>query len=89
MFCAAFCDEDVIIQKQEKQEHESSTRHEMYTEQRKEMMNKQVTSIHQSKQEQTMSMTSTEANEWQAIAKKEKSYAEYAENSNFIMVSLS
>jgi len=80
-----FCDEDVIIQKQEKQEHEASTRHEMYTEQRREMMNKQVTSIHQSKQEQTMSMTSTEANEWQAIARKEKSYAEYAENSHFSM----
>ena len=86
MFCSAFCDEDVIIQKQE---HEASTRHEMYTEQRKEMMNKQVTSIHQSKQEQTMSMTSTEANEWQAMARKEKSYAEYAENSHFSMVSLS
>ena len=87
MFCSAFCDEDVIIQKQEKHEHESSARHEMYTEQRKEMMNKQVTNIHQSKQEQTVSMTSSEAREWQAIAKKEKSYAEYAENSHFSMVS--
>merc|ERR1719158_2793307 len=30
-------------------------------------------------------MTSSEAQEWQAIAKKEKSYAEYAENSHFSM----
>ena len=86
-FCSAFCDEDVIIEKQEKQEHE--TRNEMYTEQRKETINKQVASIHQSKQQQSMSMKSSEAQEWQHIAKKEKSYTEYAEHSHFSMVSLS
>ena len=52
---SAFCDEDVITQKQE--EHEQDSRHEMYSEQRKEMMSKQVTSLHQSKAEQVSSST--------------------------------
>ena len=84
---SAFCDEDVITQKQE--EHEQDSRHEMYSEQRKEMMSKQVTSLHQSKAEQVSSSTclSSEAQEWQQMAKKEKSYTEYSEQSSFNMVS--
>ena len=63
----------------------------MYSEQRKEMMSKQVTSLHQSKQEQVTSSSSTclssEAQEWQQMARKEKSYTEYSEQSHFNMVS--
>ena len=61
----------------------------MYSEQRKEMMSKQVTSLHQSKAEQVSSSTclSSEAQEWQQMAKKEKSYTEYSEQSSFNMVS--
>lgn len=86
----AFCDEEVITQKHEEQEQIASARQEMYSEQRKEMMNKQVTNLHQSKHEQhiTSSSSVTEANEWQQIAKKEKSYSEFAEHSHFSMVSV-
>ena len=63
----------------------------MYSEQRKEMMSKQVTSLHQSKQEQVSSTStshlSSDAQEWQQMAKKEKSYTEYSEQSSFNMVS--
>ena len=86
---SAFCDEDVISQRQEEHEHDS--RQEMYSEQRKEMMSKQVTSLHQSKQEQVSSSSTTcvssEAQEWQQMAKKEKNYTEYSEQSSFNMVS--
>ena len=84
---SAFCDGDVINEKQEEHEHDS--RQEMYSEQRKEMMSKQVSSLHQSKQEQVSSTTclSSEAQEWQQMAKKEKSYTEYSEQSHFNMVS--
>ena len=85
---SAFCDEDVINQKQE--EHDQDSRQEMYSEQRREMMSKQVTSLHQSKQEQVSSSStclSSEAQEWQQMALKEKSYTEYSEQSSFNMVS--
>ena len=73
----------------EEQEQSNISRQEMYTEQRKEMMSKQVSSLHQSKHEQitTSSSMSSEAQEWQQMAKKEKSYVEYAEASHFSMVS--
>ena len=62
----------------------------MYSEQRKEMMSKQVTNLHQSKHESSSSQSQTiESCEWQQIAKKEKSYSEYAESSHFSMVRLS
>ena len=69
---------------------EAHNRQEMYSEQRKEIMSKQVTNLHQSKSEQHTSSSSnvTETTEWQQIAKKEKSYSEYAESSHFNMVSL-
>ena len=84
---SAFCDGDVINEKHEEHEHDS--RQEMYSEQRKEMMSKQVTSLHQSKQEQVSSASclSSEAQEWQEMARKEKSYTEYSEQSSFNMVS--
>ena len=56
---SAFCDEDVIHQRQEGLEQES--RQEMYSEQRKEMMSKQVSSLHQSKQEQVTTSSSMSA----------------------------
>ena len=86
----AFCDEEVLTQKHEEQEQLATARQEMYSEQRKEMINKHVTNLHQSKHEQhiTTSSSVTEANEWQQIAKKEKSYSEFAENSHFSMVSV-
>lgn len=84
----AFCDEEVITKRHEEHDNEVTSRQEMYSEQRKEMMNKQVTNLHQSKQEQhvmTSSSHVTEAQEWQQIAKKEKSYSEFAEQSHFSM----
>ena len=87
----AFCDEEVITKRHEEHDNEVTSRQEMYSEQRKEMMNKQVTNLHQSKQEQhvmTSSTHVTEAQEWQQIAKKEKSYSEFAEQSHFSMVRL-
>jgi len=69
------------------QEQQNVARQEMYSEQRKEMMSKQVSNLHQSKHEQitTTSSMSAEAMEWQQMAKKEKSYVEYAESSHFSM----
>ena len=87
----AFCDEEVITKRHEEHDNEVTSRQEMYSEQRKEMMNKQVTNLHQSKQEQhvmTSSSHVTEAQEWQQIAQKEKSYSEFAEQSHFSMVRL-
>ena len=88
LFCLAFCDEEEVNRKFEEQEQRNTSRQEMYTEQRKEMMSKQVSSLHQSKQEQitTSSSMSSEAQEWQQMARKEKSYVEYAEASHFSMV---
>ena len=84
---SAFCDEDVINQRHEEHEHES--RQEMYSEQRREMMSKQVSSLHHSKNEQVTSSTSlsSEAQEWQQMAKREKTITEYSEQSQFNMVS--
>ena len=65
------------------------TRQEMYSEQRKETMNKQVSSLHHSQQTKTETTeVSQEAAEWQQMAKKEKSYTTYAESSHFSMVSV-
>ena len=86
--CLAFCDEEEVNRKYEEQEQQNISRQEMYSEQRKEMMSKQVSSLHQSKHEQTAtsSIISSEAQEWQQMARKEKSYVEYAEASHFSMV---
>lgn len=82
----AFCDEEVISKKHEEQEQE--VRQEMYSEQRKEMMNKQVTSLHQSRQEHHFESNVTEVSEWQQKAMKEKNYSEFTEHSQFSMVRL-
>merc|ERR1711963_489639 len=80
-----FCDEEEVTRRQEALAQDAHSKQEMYSEQRKEMMSKQVTNLHQSKHEQhiTSSSSVTEANEWQQIAKKEKSYSEFAEHSHF------
>ena len=85
---SAFCDEDVIQQKHEGLEQES--RQEMYSEQRREMMNKQVSSLHQSKEQvvtSSSSCLSSEAQEWQQMARREKTFTEQSEQSHFNMVS--
>merc|ERR1719150_175915 len=51
------------------------------------MMSKQVSSLHQSKQEQvtTSSSMSAEAQEWQQMARREKTVIEHSEQSHFNM----
>ena len=59
----------------------------MYSEQRKEMLSKQVSSLHHSKQELTTTTMSAEAQEWQEMARREKIVTEHSEQSHFNMVS--
>ena len=82
----AFCDEEVITKKHEEHESEVSQRQQMYSEQRKEMINKQVTSLHQRQHEQHFESSHTETHEFQQMASKEKSYSEFKEHSQFDMV---
>jgi hypothetical protein len=65
----------------------------MYSEERREAMQQQVSSLHTASHQQTLSSTTTsnstlskEAQEWQQLARKEKHHVEYAESSHFSMV---
>ena len=59
----------------------------MYSEERKEALVSQVSSLHRQEVSQ-MTQVSQETEEWQQMARREKHHVQYAESSHFSMVNI-